>query len=304
VETHRLSCSGPNLLNIPKNLPLPDPDAPTDRDEQMQWEYDNLNIKSMYISRFEGGVLMEADFGQAELRIAAQESGDVAMLAAFREGRDIHKETAALIAEVPLVAVTKGMRQRAKAINFGIIYGQGDKALGQAIGASKQGAADYRAEYFKVFHGLKAHIDRGLERIKDTLMVTSIFGFERHFVEPEEKTTGDRDRWNQWSGWRVQRQVLNTEVQGAAACVTYVAIIEMEKRMRELDMRSIMVNTVYDSILFDVYPGEQDSLARLAKEVMENPPTEQYGVTLTVPMAVDIEVGKTWGDQKPLDMGE
>jgi DNA polymerase I-like protein with 3'-5' exonuclease and polymerase domains len=302
VKTHRLSCSAPNVMNIPKSLPVPDADHPAETDEQMQWEFDNLNIKSMFVSRFEGGSILEADFGQAELRLAAMESGDKAMLKAFNDRLDIHKATAALVSGKPLGEVTKQERQHAKAINFGIIYGQGDTALGAAIGQSKHGAEKYRADYFATFPQLKEYIDECNEQVKTDMSVTTIFGFTRTFVEPP---TGPniKDQWNQWPAWRIFRQVFNTRVQNAAACVTFVALIEVNRQMKEAGFKSVLVDIVYDSIVVDVYPGELEELAVMMKEVMEHPPTERYGVTLAVPMAVDVEAGPSWGQIKELDMG-
>jgi DNA polymerase-1 len=301
VETHRLSCSKPNGMNIPKSLPEPDPDRPNVMDEQMQWEFDNLNIKSMFTSRFEGGEIMEADFGQAELRIAAQESGDKNMLSAFAAGLDIHAATAALVAGKPIEEVTKQERQHAKAINFGIIYGQGDSALGAAIGRSKHGAAAYRADYFEAYPNIAAYIEECNEQVKTDLAVTTMFGFTRTFAEPPKGPT-IKDQWDQWPAWRIFRQVFNTRVQNAAACVTFVALVEVDRLMRERFMRSELINCVYDSIVVDIYPSEREQMAELLKEVMENPPTGRYGVTLTVPMAVDVECGPSWGAIKELDM--
>ena len=286
VETHRLSSSNPNLQNIPRE---PGEDDPPE-----------LNVKKMFCSRFEGGSIMEADFSQIELRMAAMLSGDEVMLDAFRSGKDLHKLTAAAAFGVPEDEVTKEQRQAAKVVNFGIIYGMGANTLGKATGYGKETAKRFIDGYFAAYPQLCTYIDSVHAGVRQTLQVESPFGFRRSFTEPPAKPDGS-DRWNQWEGWRIYKQALNAIVQNTAACVTYVAIIEVDRRMKELRLKSKLFGTVHDSILADIYPGEEYVMAYLLQEVMENPPTEEYGVTLTVPMVADIEMGTTWGDKKEFD---
>ncbi len=280
VETHRLSSSNPNLQNIPRE---PGEDDPPE-----------LNVKKMFCSRFEGGSIMEADFSQVELRVAAELSGDEAMTQAFMDGEDIHDKTTLSVWD----SVTKERRNKAKIINFGIIYGMGSNALAGATKSSPAEAKVYKEKYFAAYPRLEQHIEEVHEQVKQDLCITSPFGFRRHFVLPPEKTTGDRDRWNQYDAFRVMRQAYNMLVQNTAACITFVSIVEVDKRMKREGLRSVLFGTVHDSILADIYPGEESMMARIFKEVMESPPTEEYGVTLNVPMKADIELGKTWGDKK------
>ena len=289
VETHRLSSSNPNLQNIPRE---PGEDDPPE-----------LNVKKMFCSRFKGGSIMEADFSQIELRMAAMLSGDEVMLNAFNTGKDLHKLTAAAAFGVPEEDVTKDQRQAAKVINFGILYGMGANTLGKATGYSKAVASGFIASYFARYPQLSTYIDGVHAGVKETLQVESPFGFRRSFTVPPEKANGG-DRWNQWDGWRIFKQALNAIVQNTAACVTYVALIEADRQMQMRNMRSVLFGTVHDSILADIYPGEEEAMAILLRDVMEDPPTEEYGVTLTVPMVADLEHGVTWGDKKPFEFSD
>jgi DNA polymerase-1 len=283
VETHRLSSSNPNLQNIPRKPGEGDPPE--------------LNVKQMFVSRFEGGKIMEADFSQAELRVAAMQSGDPALTAAIESDRDVHTETAATLLGKDYDDITEDERQRCKTLNFLILYGGGANTLAKQLGIQKQEAKDLIAGYFRAFPRLKAHIDEVHAHVREHLEVESPFGFKRHFVSPPPKGDGG-DPWNQWEGWRVQRQAFNMIIQNTAACITFVAIVEIAARMRFHKFKSVMFGTVHDSILFDIFPGEEERLIQLVREVMENPPTERYGVQLTVPMEVDIEIGTSWGNKK------
>jgi DNA polymerase I-like protein with 3'-5' exonuclease and polymerase domains len=284
VETNRLSSSNPNLQNIPRK---PGEDDPA-----------TLNVKSQFISRFPGGQVLEADFSQAELRVAAWLSGDKDLLKAYDDGVDIHKLTAAKVwhAEDESL-VTKDERQKAKTINFGIIYGMGANTLGRALEIEKDEAKVVIKNYLKGYPGLNRYIQRVHRQVRRDLYVVSPFGFKRRFRAPPN------GNWNCWEAWAIQRQAFNHVIQNTAACLTFVSIIELAERMKKVGCRSLMIGTVHDSILFDVYPGEMELIAGMAKEVMTNPNTERYGVELGVPMVVDLEVGNNWGQKEeyPID---
>lgn len=278
VETNRLSCSNPNLHQIPRK--------PKEEDPQ------SLNVKKQFISRFGGGSILEADFSQAELRVAAMLSGDTRMIAALTSGRDVHTETASMLLGKPYRLITDSERQRCKTLNFLILYGGGANTLAKQLGIYKDEAKDLINQYFMTFPELKGYISRVHRLVKRDLVVESPFGFRRHFQPPPN------GNWNQWQGWAVQRMAFNHIIQNTAACITYVALIELDKRIKRAGLKSVMFGTVHDSVLFDVAPGEEKIVAVLAREVMEDPPTKDWGVELTVPMVCDVEIGPNWGEKK------
>lgn len=283
VETNRLSSQGPNLQNQPSK---PDPDDP----HPIPLE---LNTKRQFISRFEGGVFMEADLAQAEIRVAAMLSKDEKMLAAIDSGEDIHTAMAATLLDKKFEDVSKLERQQCKRLTFLILYGGGANTLSKQLGISKDAAKDLIGDYFRTFNRLDFYINQRKMMVKRDLFLESIFGYRRRFKRPAN--------WMSPDGWRVERQAWNFIVQNTAACILFCALIRLHDEMQQRGLKSLIILTVHDSIGLDVHPDEIDEVARLVKDCMENPYTERYGVTLTVPMEADIEVGSSWGDKKPYD---
>lgn len=281
VETYRLSSQGPNLQNQPSK---PDPDDP----HPIPLE---LNTKRQFISRFDGGVFMEADLSQAEIRVAAMLSGDEAMLAAIESGDDIHTAMAATLLNKELDEVTKLERHQCKRLTFLILYGGGANTLSKQLGIRKDQAKQLISDYFRAFKQLDFYINRQKMLVKRDLYLQSIFGYRRRFKKPLN--------WNSWDGWRVERQAWNFLVQNTASCVLFVALIDLHRSIERRKLRSKIVLTVHDSIGIDCHPDEVDEVAELVVQCMENPNTERYNVTLTVPMKADVEVGPTWGDKEP-----
>lgn len=281
TETNRLSSQGPNLQNQPTK---PDPDDP----HPIPME---LNTKLQFISRFPGGVFMEGDLSQAEIRLAAMISGDKKMLGAIESGQDVHTAMAATLLNKKFDDVTKHERHQCKRLTFLILYGGGANTLSGQLGVRKDEAKGLIADYFRTFNQLDFYINRQKMMVKRDLHLQSIFGYRRRFRKP--------GNWNTWDGWRIERQAWNFLVQNSAGCVLFVALIDLHRRMQELGLKSKLVLTVHDSIGADVHPDEIEIMAKLMKQCLEGPHTEQYGVTLTVPMEADIEVGPTWGDKKP-----
>ena len=281
TETYRLSSQAPNLQNIPRKPSEDDKHAiPVE-----------LNIKQQYISRFEGGKFLEADHSQAELRVAAQESGDPLLLAAINSGEDIHTSMAAMLLDKPRDEITKHERQRCKTLTFLILYGGGANTLSKQLGITKDQAKHLIAQYFSTFKGLDFYINRVKSQVKRDLYVESPFGYRRRFRKP--------GNWDCWDGWRIERQAWNFIVQNTAACITFVAMIDLQDAIEREGLRSKIVLQVHDSIGIDCHPDEVDTVANLVKHHMENPNTERYGVTLTVPMTADVEVGDSWGEKEP-----
>lgn len=281
VETYRLSSQGPNLQNQPTK-PDPEDKHPIPLE---------LNTKRQFVSRFPGGVFMEADLAQAEIRIAAMLSGDEGMLAAISSGEDIHTAMASTLLNKPLDEVTKLERHQCKRLTFLILYGGGANTLSKQLEISKDAAKQLIGDYFRAFKQLDFYINKQKMLVKRDLYLESIFGYRRRFKRPAN--------WNSWDGWRVERQAWNFLVQNTASCVLFVALIDLFRAMKRMKLRSKLVLTVHDSIGIDCHPDEIEVVAVLVKTCMENPDTERYGVTLTVPMTADVEVGPTWGEKQP-----
>jgi len=279
VDTYRLSSQSPNGQNIPA-----EDEAEAD-----------TSVKRQFISRHKNGYMIEADQSQIEIRIAAWLSQDKNMLKAIRTGEDIHTSMAAIMLNKPAEEVTEYERKTCKTRTFRILYGGGASGLAKSLGISKRAGQKLIDEYFETFSGLKAYIDRVKIQVKVDLKVKTPFGFVREFKHP-----GD---WNTKAGYRIQRQAFNTIVQSTAACVTYVAMIELEAEMEKRNyVMSRMVGQVHDSLLIDT-PNEAttQSMVRLVKEVMERAGTDagKYGCTIDIPLKCDVKVGKSWGSMKP-----
>ena len=280
VETNRLSSQGPNLQNQPTK-PDPDDKHPIPLE---------LNTKRQFISRFEGGVFMEADLAQAEIRVAAMLSKDQRMIDAIESGEDIHTAMAATLLDKKFSEVTKLERQQCKRLTFLILYGGGANTLSKQLGITKDSAKTLISDYFRTFSRLDFYINQRKMLVKRYLFLESIFGYRRRFKRPAN--------WMSPDGWRVERMAWNFLVQNTAACILFCALVRLRDEMKRRNLKSLIILTVHDSIGLDVHPDEIDEVARLVKFCMENPDTERFGVTLTVPMACDVEVGKSWGDKK------
>ena len=274
VETFRLSSSKPPLHNSPRK----------DNDDA------ELTIKRQFVSRFDGGQILEADQSQVEIRYAGWLSQDEKMLAAIATGEDIHTAMASIMLDKPAAEVTAQERQECKARTFLILYGGGAGKLSLDLNISRRRAQQMINEYFDTFSGLKAFIDRTHRNVRSTLCVETAFGFKRHFTQPEH--------WDSPEGWHIQRQAFNTLVQNGAACLTYCSMIWLHEQMEKRGLKSILFLQVHDSMVVDVYPGELDVVAPLVKRSMENAAdtARKYGVDFTVPLTCDLAVGSSWGE--------
>ena len=276
TETFRLASADPNAQQMPRKGDEP-----------------RLNIKRQFISRFEGGQLLNADYAQMEMRIAAQESSDSSLLDAIAK-EDIHRQTAAFMFRKDVRDVTDDERFAAKTIGFATIYGAGAGRISKMLGVSKIEASLLIGQYFRVYPGLRAHIDKVYSQVMVDLQVTTPFGFTRKFLRPPF------DMWDKFDGARIKRQAYNTLIQSTAACVMYCALIEIEDALTAGGHKSLLIGTVHDSLMVDTFPGELDIVKDLVKDIMENPPTKIYGYELTVPLVVDLEVGDNWGSLEEL----
>jgi len=272
AQTGRLSSSDPNLQNIPIRTPL------------------GREIRKGFVAE-EGNLLLGVDYSQIELRILAHFSGDDAFVHAFREGLDVHRQTAAVIFDVPIGEVSAAMRAQAKTINFATLYGQGPYSLARQLGIERSEAKDFIDEYFERFSGVRAFLDEQVETAQEKGYVETLLG-RRRFI-PELRS----ENWNvQQFGQRVAQ---NTPIQGTAADLIKKAMIEIQQ---ELDARweeagpreggPRMLLQVHDELLFEVPEGDVDSLREVVVEKMEG------AIELAVPLVADYGVGRSWYDAK------
>jgi DNA polymerase-1 len=265
AATGRLSSTEPNLQNIPIRTP---------RGEA---------IRAGFVPR-EGWVFLVADYSQIELRIMAHLSEDPAFIEAFRQGGDIHRQTASLIFNVPLDQVTSEMRARAKTINFATIYGQGPFALSRQLGISQEDAKEFIARYFERFSGVRAFLDRQIELARQQGYVETLFKRRRYIPEIKDRNFNQRAYG--------ERNAQNSPLQGSAADLIKLAMVRIHHAIRERGLASRMLLQVHDELIFEGPPHEIEPLSLLVRAQMEN-------VTpLLVPIVVDIGTGPNWLEAK------
>jgi DNA polymerase I len=261
ATTGRLSSSDPNLQNIPIRTEL------------------GRRIRQAFVAE-EGHVLFAADYSQIELRLMAHLSGDEALLAAFREGDDIHRRTAALVFGVPEPEVTPEMRGRAKTINFGIIYGMGAQRLARSIDLTVKQATEFIEQYFRVFSGVRAWLDRTKAQALEQGFVSTLTGRRRRIDTLES------------SDPRLAAQAMNiavnTPLQGTAADLIKLAMIRLHKELSRRRLGTRMLLQVHDELVFEVPEGELPAVSALVKQVMEQ------AMALDVPLLVTTGTGHNW----------
>ncbi len=261
AATGRLSSIDPNLQNIPVRTDL------------------GRKIREGFIAE-PGNVIISADYSQFELRIAAAMSDDKAMISAFNEDRDIHTETAALIQGVPAEEVTKEMRYAAKAVNFGILYGQGVHGLSEGTGISYAEAKKFIDKYFEVRPALKGMIERFRLEAKDRGYVETVMGRRR--PTPDVQSTNFAIREGAY------RAAINMPIQGSAADLTKMAMVAIEPK---LPKGAFQIMQIHDSIMVECIADQADEVSKMMKETME-----QVYPQLGVNLRVDVSVGKNWGE--------
>jgi DNA polymerase-1 len=265
AATGRLSSSDPNLQNIPVRTP---------RGEA---------IRRGFVPRA-GWQFLVADYSQIELRLMAHLSGDPAFIEAFRQGGDIHRQTAALIFNLPVEQVTPEMRARAKTINFATIYGQGPFALSRQLGISQEDARTFIARYFERFAGVRAFLDRMIRLAREQGYVETLFKRRRYIPEIKDRNFNMRAYG--------ERNAQNSPLQGSAADLIKLAMIRIHAAIEAQKLRSRMLLQVHDELVFEVPPEEIEVMRDLVCEHMEQV------VELQVPLVVDIGVGPNWLDAK------
>ena len=258
--TGRLSSVEPNIQNIPI------------RTEEGQV------IREAFVSRFNNGCILSCDYSQIELRVLAHLSNDEKMVESFLSGEDFHKQTASWLYDVSLDNVTKDMRRTAKAINFGIVYGMSAWGLSESVGITPHDAANYIDKYFQTHIGIRKFLDETIENAKKNGYTETMFHRIRYI--PELQSTN-----HNLYGFG-ERTAMNSPIQGSAADIIKLAMVEVKKQMK--GMKSILIAQVHDELVFDVYPGELDNLRSLVVKVMEEI------VSLRVPLLVGCSSGENW----------
>jgi len=264
TATGRLSSSEPNLQNIPIRL-----------------EVGRL-IRKVFIPSREENLLLAADYSQIELRILAHVSGDPVLISAFKNGEDIHTRTAAEIFGVRPEDVTREMRSRAKAVNFGIVYGLSDFGLARDIKVSRQEARLYIENYFTRYAGVKAYIGRVIKEAREKGYVTTLLNRRRYLPDLFSPNRTIRNFG--------ERTAMNTPIQGSAADIIKLAMVNIHRELKEHGFKAKMILQVHDELIFDCPAEEIGPLKELVKRCMEN------AMILDVPLLVDIKAGPNWYD--------
>ena len=265
TRTGRLSSIEPNLQNIPTRN-----------------EYGKLIRKAFIPS--ENSIIMSADYSQIELRILAHFADVKVLIDAFKNGIDIHTKTASDIFKIDVKDVTKDMRRIAKAVNFGIIYGISSYGLSENVGLSPKESKKFIDEYFNAYPGIKKYMDDTITKAHIDKYVKTMFNRKRNIPELDNKNYIIR------SG--AERMALNTPIQGTSADIIKKAMIEVDNKIKENNLKSKMILQVHDELIFDCLIEEKDILYKIVKESMENV------CELSVPLVVDIECGTDWYDTK------
>ncbi|MFT7252120.1 MAG: DNA polymerase-1 [Flavobacterium sp.] len=262
AATGRLSSTNPNLQNIPIR---------TERGRQ---------IRKAFIARDENYTLLAADYSQIELRIIAALSGEDNMIAAFKNNEDIHKSTASKVFNVPLEEVTKEQRSNAKTVNFGIIYGVSAFGLSNQTDLSRKEAAELIEAYYKNYPKLKAYMAEQIDFARENGYVQTVLGRRRYLK--------DINSANAMVRGGAERNAVNAPIQGSAADIIKIAMINIHKRLITENWKSKMLLQVHDELVFDVYNDELEKIQPMIKSEMEN------AFKLDVPLIVDLGMGKNW----------
>ena len=262
AATGRLSSTNPNLQNIPIRTE------------------NGRKVRAMFIPGDEERILLAADYSQIELRVIAALAKDEAMIAAFQAGEDIHRATAAKVFEVAPEEVTREQRSNAKTVNFGIVYGVSAFGLSQQTDMSRKEAKAAIDGYFRTYPGIKKYMDDQVAFARDHGYVETITGRRRYLIDIESRNAVVRGH--------SERNAVNAPIQGSAADIIKLAMIEVDRAMRAANLKSKMLLQVHDELVFDVYKDELEELKALVVEKME------AAVSLEVPMVAEVGTGSNW----------
>ena len=265
TQTGRISSSEPNLQNIPVRQEM------------------GRELRKMFIAN-DGYTLIDADYSQIELRVLANISGDENMKNAFLNGEDIHRITASQVFRVPPELVTSEMRSKAKAVNFGIVYGISEFSLAGDIKVTRARAKEYINNYFETYSGIKEYLDDVVVKAKKDGYVTTMFNRRRYIPELSAQNHNIRSFG--------ERVAMNTPIQGTAADVLKIAMVNVDKEFKKRNLRSRIILQVHDELIIESPVDEVET----AKEILKNE-MESAG-NFSVPLIVDIGTGSSWYDAK------
>ncbi|HHS97943.1 MAG TPA: DNA polymerase I [Chloroflexi bacterium] len=267
--TGRISSSEPNLQNIPIRSPL------------------GRQVRKAFVAP-QGWVLLGADYSQIELRILAHISGDPGLVEAFRRGEDIHATTAAALFDVPIDRVTPNQRRFAKQVNFGLIYGMSTYRLARDSGLTQAEAENFVAQYFGRFPRVREYLERTIAQAKNKGYVETLLGRRRYF--PVFQTTAPG---KEQARRRAEREAVNAPIQGSAADIIKLAMLNLYRAFQERHLRARMIIQVHDELIVEVPQEELPTVAPLVRQVMESV------YPLRVPLKVDLKAGPNWGEMEP-----
>jgi DNA polymerase I len=262
AATGRLSSNNPNLQNIPIRT------------------VKGREIRKAFIPRSDDFLLLAADYSQIELRIVAAFAKDENMMEAFKNGKDIHSTTASKVFNVPLEDVDRDMRRKAKEVNFGLIYGISAFGLAQNLNISRSEAQEIISAYFTEFPGVKRYMDEQVNKAREFTYVETILGRRRYLRDIHSKNMVGRGH--------AERNAINAPIQGSAADIVKIAMINIHKWMKSENLKSKMIMQVHDELVFDVHKSELDLLKAKVPELMKS------AIELEVPMDVEVGVGENW----------
>ncbi len=266
TATGRLSCTDPNLQNIPIREKL------------------GRTIRRAFVPKGEDYFFMDADYSQIELRLVAHMAGDQNMIEAYRSGADIHRLTASEVLHIPYDEVTSAQRSSAKAVNFGIIYGMSAFSLANDLGMTNQEAKHYIDQYFARFPSVKRFLDESVEHAKNTGYGVTLFGRRRAIDELKAKNFAQRS-----FGERVAK---NMPIQGSAADIIKIAMVKVYQRLKREGLKSKLIVQVHDELLIEVYRPEAEAVKTILIEEM------QGAAKLQVPLTASVETGENWYEAK------
>lgn len=266
TQTGRLSSTEPNLQNIPIR------------------EEEGRNLRKIFISRYENGKIISADYSQIELRLLASFSNDERLVNAFKSGQDIHTKTASEIFGVPLEFVTHDLRRKAKAVNFGIIYGISDYGLSQNIHSTRKEAKEYIERYFMTYPKVKEYLDNSIEFAKENGYVKTLWNRRRAIDELKSS--------NHNTKMFGERVALNMPLQGTASDIIKLAMIEIQNEFEKRNLKSKLILQIHDELIVDCFPNEEEIVKSILIDKMENV------VKLNVKLEVNISEGKNLFEAK------
>ena len=265
TATGRISSTEPNLQNIPIRMEL------------------GRLIRKVFVPK-EGCVFLDADYSQIELRVLAHCSEDKRLIQAYHEASDIHRITASQVFHIPFDEVTDLQRRNAKAVNFGIVYGISSFGLSQDLSITRKEAADYIESYFETYPGVKRFLERQVSEAKEKGYAVTMFGRRRPMPELSSGNYMQRSFG--------ERVAMNAPIQGAAADIIKIAMIQVHRRLKEEGLRSKLILQVHDELLVEVYREEVEQVSNILKEEMVG------AVSLSVPLEIDMHQGNNWYEAK------